>query len=149
MTRSSLLSSLSRPGRTARLAPVTALLAVLAVIGFQPVAGALSGGSVPPPPTAPTSADQIQNIDQVKTAIKGYYGDMVTDQMDPVNGTTALHTFDPNGSYAGETRALAEDARDYIVRTARKLDANGVDEAETRAILFDVDDTTLNTYNYE
>src|SRR5689334_22799189 len=120
MTRSSLLSSLSRPGRTARLAPVTALLAVLAVIGFQPVAGALSGGSVPPPPTAPTSADQIQNIDQVKTAIKGYYGDTVTDQVDPVNGTTPLHTFDPNGSYAQETQGLAAEAQTYLDRAAKK-----------------------------
>jgi hypothetical protein len=27
-------------------------------------------GAVPPPPANPTSADQIQNIDQVKTAIR-------------------------------------------------------------------------------
>ena len=149
MTRSSLLSSLSRPSRTARLAPVTALLAVLAVIGFQPVAGALSSGSVPPPPAAPTSAEQIQNIDQVKTAIKAYYGDTVTGQTDPVNGTTTLHTFDPNGAYAQEVRGLAAEARTYLDRTAKKRDKKATDSSAKPAILFDVDDTTLNTYNYE
>ena len=30
------------------------------------------------PPANPTSANQIQNIDQVKTAIKAYYGDTPT-----------------------------------------------------------------------
>ena len=34
--------------------------------------------AVPPPPANPTRADQIQNIDQVKTAIKAYYGDTVS-----------------------------------------------------------------------
>ena len=30
-------------------------------------------GAVPPPPAQPTRDDQIQNVDQVKTAIKAYW----------------------------------------------------------------------------
>jgi hypothetical protein len=128
---------------------VVAFLALFAVVGLQPVAGALSNGPVPPPPTAPTSADQIQNIDQVKTAIKGYYGDKETEQLDPVTGTVKLHTFDPNGSYAQEVRGLAADAGTYLDRTAKKRDKRSTDQAAKPAVVFDVDDTTLNTYNYE
>jgi len=122
-----------------------AAIVALVAAGF---AGALSG-SVPAPPAVPTSADQIQNIDQVKTAIKGYYGDTVTDQVDPVNGTTPLHTFDPNGSYAQETQGLAAEAQTYLDRAAKKQDRKNSTQAAKPAILFDVDDTTLNTYNYE
>ena len=58
-----------------------AMVVALVAAGF---AGALSG-SVPAPPAVPTSADQIQNLDQVKTAVKGYYGDTLTSQLDPVD----------------------------------------------------------------
>lgn len=123
---------------------------VLAILGAAVVvalvaaglAGALSG-SVPPPPASPTSADQIQNIDQVKTAIKGYYGDTPTTQLDPVNGTVALHQFSPTGAYANEMAGLVADAEKYL----RKPNAGSA--TGTKAVLFDIDDTTLNTYSYE
>ena len=52
------------------LAAVTFGALLLLVPGL---AGALSlSQSVPAPPASPTSADENQNIDQVKTAIKGY-----------------------------------------------------------------------------
>ena len=74
---------------------VAAATAVAASILLVP--GAIAGkGSVPPPPANPTSADQIQNIDQVKTAIKGYYGDTLTNIDDPVTTdgvTVKLHTY--------------------------------------------------------
>src|SRR5262249_41725869 len=54
------------------------------------------GGAVPPPPANPTSDSQIQNLDQVETAIKAYYGDTVTTVKDPINGTTFLHQFAAN-----------------------------------------------------
>ena len=60
-------------------------------------------GAVPAPPAAPTSADQIQNIDQVKTAISAYYGDTVTATPDPVNGATVLHTYSPSGQLSGRS----------------------------------------------
>ena len=88
--------------RTVITASVLALTTVGSGVGIA-YAYEGPGHAVPAPPTHPTRADQIQNIDQVKTAIKAYYGDQpdaVT--VDPVTGTKDLHTFDPNGAYAHE-----------------------------------------------
>jgi predicted secreted acid phosphatase len=84
----------------------------------------------------------------VKTAIKGYYGDTLTSAVDPVpnavdGGDKVLHTFDPNGAYANERAGVVDDATKYL----RKPNAGS--GTGTKAVLFDVDDTTLNTYNYE
>ena len=120
--------------------------AVLVALAAAGLAGALSD-SVPAPPANPTSADQIQNIDQVKTAIKGYYGDTPTGQLDPVAGTVALHQFSPTGAYAGELAGLVSDAEKYLDNPPGS--GNGKKFSGTKAILFDIDDTTLNTYSYE
>jgi predicted secreted acid phosphatase len=101
---------------------------------------------VPAPPANPTSASQIQNIDQVKTAIKGYYGDTPTTAVDPVpnsidGGDIALHTFNPDGAYAHEVEGIATKAGTYLAHHHKRTAG--------KAILFDIDDTTLNTYNYE
>ena len=127
-----------------RLLSVAAAAATLGALAFT--AGAVADGafkSVPPPPAVPTSADQIQNIDQVKTAIKGYYGDTVTGQLDPVSGTVALHQFSPTGSYANEMAGVVDAAEQYLRKT------NAGSGGGTKAVLFDIDDTTLNTYSYE
>jgi hypothetical protein len=130
-------------------AAVAAALGVTVLVA-PGLAGALAGGpGVPPPPTSPTSADQIQNIDQVKTAIKGYYGDTPTADIDPVpdsidGSSKLLHTFNPTGAYANEVAGIADDAAKYLAQTPTGKKAVG-----QKAILFDVDDTTLNTYNYE
>ena len=114
-----------------------------------------SGQSVPAPPAVPTSASQIQNIDQVKTAIKGYYGDTTTTVVDPV----------PDGqdvSYAATAGAAAPPVRRRTAATPTRSRASpGAREVPrheakphqkhtgTPAVLFDIDDTTLNTYSYE
>jgi hypothetical protein len=132
--------TIKRPARTTTIAFASlAAGAALTVPGLALATN--SGQAVPAPPAVPTSADQIQNIDQVKTAIKGYYGDTLTTQMDPVNGTTALHTFSPTSSYANEVKGIAASAAKYLAHH----DKNNAQ----KAILFDVDDTTLNTYSYE
>jgi hypothetical protein len=125
-----------------------AAIVALVAAGF---AGALSG-SVPAPPANPTSADQIQNIDQVKTAIKGYYGDSTTSTDDPVpnsidNATIKLHAFSQTGAYANEVAGIVADAEKYLNNPPGS--GNGKKFSGTKAILFDIDDTTLNTYNYE
>jgi hypothetical protein len=120
--------------------------AVVVALVAAGLAGALSG-SVPAPPANPTSADQIQNIDQVKTAIKGYYGDTATTQLDPVSGAVALHQFSPTSAYANEMAGLVSDAEKYLNNPPGS--GNGEKFSGTKAILFDVDDTTLNTYSYE
>ena len=97
------------------------------------------GQAVPAPPANPTSADQIQNIDQVRTAIKGYYG-AIQSGTNPIDGTT-LTQYDPNGSYAHEVKGIAAGASKYLAHHHKRTAG--------RAVLFDVDDTTLNTYSYE
>ena len=128
-----------------------AILGAAVVVGLVAAgfAGALSG-SVPAPPANPTSADQIQNIDQVKTAIKGYYGDTPTSQDDPVTtdgATVKLHQFSPTSAYANEMAGLVSDAEKYLNNPPGS--GNGKKFSGTKAILFDIDDTTLNTYSYE
>jgi hypothetical protein len=131
--------------RRSRLARASVLaLAVLAAVLVLTVAGAVaSSDAVPPPPANPTSADQIQNIDQVKTAIKGYYGDTVTTTPDPVAGTTMLHTYSPTSAYVGEMSQIEGVATKYLNFHAFKGNSG------RQAIVFDVDDTTVNTYSYE
>ena len=107
------LSTLKRPARTAGVAlAAAAATAALTLPGLALAHGGHGhgNGAVPAPPAVPTSADQIQNIDQVKTAIKGYYGDTVTDVNDPVAGTTQLHQYNPDGSYAHEVEGIAAGA---------------------------------------
>jgi len=131
------------PARTAAIAAVAAAATLgltlprsaIALTGFH-------GGAVPAPPASPTSADQIQNLDQVKTAIKGYYGDTVTTTPNPVDGTTLLHQFSPTGAYAAETSGIARGAEKYLAHEAKPNQKH----TGTPAILFDIDDTTLNTY---
>ncbi|MFL6106383.1 MAG: HAD family acid phosphatase [Marmoricola sp.] len=125
-----------------------------AALGLTLTGSAVAGGhfAVPAPPANPTSASQIQNIDQVKTAIKGYYGDMVTDQVDPVpntvdGGDKVLHTFSSTSAYAKEMAGIEAGAQAYLsdpYRGRHHHHAQG-----QKAVLFDVDDTTLNTYSYE
>jgi predicted secreted acid phosphatase len=148
-------------GRTARTTTVAIASAAAAVAITVPGLALAHGdhghsGAVPPPPAAPTSDSQIQNLDQVKTAIKAYYGDTLTNVVDPVNGATQLHQFAPNGAYAQQTEGIADQAEHYLakrdhqgkwkvhVKHARKAHAHA-----KPAILFDIDDTTLNTYSYE
>jgi predicted secreted acid phosphatase len=143
----------SRPTRTATIAIASAAAGIaLAVPGLA--VATHSGQDVPAPPANPTRASQIQNIDQVKTAIKGYYGDTTTTVNDPVpNGadtsfpgdsaTVPLHQFNPDGAYAHETEGIASHAGHYLARQAHKKHHG------RKAILFDIDDTTLNTYSYE
>ena len=130
----------SRPTRTATVAIASAAAGIALAVPGLAIAGH-TGQAVAPPPANPTSADQIQNIDQVKTAIKGYYGDTLTTTPDPVDGTTMLHQFDPDGAYAHEVEGIARDSGKYL--------ANHHKRTEGKAIIFDIDDTTLNTYSYE
>jgi len=147
------MSVLRRAPRRVRLTTLGAALAasvlgVTMLVSPNLAAAALSavgGPAVPAPPASPTSADQIQNVDQVKTAIKAYYGDRAdTVTVDPVTGLKDLHTFNPDGAYAHEVEGIATDAEKYLAKNHTTKAATG-----TPAILFDIDDTTLNTYNYE
>jgi hypothetical protein len=133
-----------RKRRSVRLA-LAAGVAAVAALGLALAAGADRHDAVSPPPANPTSADQIQNIDQVKTAIKGYYGDTIDTRLNPIDGTP-LHTFSPTGPYADEMAGVVDDAEKYL---RKPNNGDHPHSSATKAVLFDVDDTTLNTYSYE
>ena len=141
----------SRPARNATIAIASAAAGMALAVPGLAIADR-GHHSVPAPPANPTSANQIQNIDQVKTAIKAYYGDTVTTVNDPVpdgqdaavlgdSATTLLHQFSPDSAYAHEVEGIANRAGRALVHHHKK--------DPKKAILFDIDDTTLNTYSYE
>ena len=130
----------SRPGRPlsrSALLVLSLVLVVLAGFGLQSATAGRQARAVPAPPESPTRADQIQNIDQVKTAIKGYYDDTVS-------GTnpdgSEQHVPSSDGAYAREVRGVERSALTYLRKHAG---------GSRKAIVLDVDDTSLNTYNYE
>jgi hypothetical protein len=116
--------------RRMRSIPVMAACA-LAVGLVAPVAFAVgdhNAPNVPPPPAIPARAAQIQNIDQVKTAIKGYYGDTVSNQVDPVpnnidGGDFLLHFSSATSSYHAEMGALVSEAKGYLNNEAYQGDS--------------------------
>jgi HAD superfamily, subfamily IIIB (Acid phosphatase) len=129
-------------------AVVLLAVAALAVLGVVSVGSASPAGhqsadrAVPPPPAAPTNANQIQNLDQVETAIKAYYGDTPTSTPDPVDGKTTLHVPSPTGAYAKQMHRIEGRAAHYLAHRSKAGQPK-------KAIVLDIDDTTLNTYNYE
>src|SRR3954447_20853113 len=80
--------------------------------------------------STPRSERQITNIDVLRKQIRNYYGD-------PLNTGVAAD----DGNYAREARSVAAAGRRYLGEHHR---THG-----TRAIVLDVDDTTLATWNYE
>ncbi|MGH8963472.1 MAG: HAD family acid phosphatase [Jatrophihabitantaceae bacterium] len=138
-----------RGARPVHVLAVTGIAAVTALALVAPSALAHNRdhghGAVPPPPANPTSANQIQNVDQVKTAIKAYYGDTASTVHDPVDGSTTLHFASGTSAYAKEMAGIERDAARYLSHAK----ARGHHPRAQKAILLDVDDTTLNTFSYE
>jgi hypothetical protein len=154
------LSTLKRPTRTACVAlAAAAVTTAITLPGLALAHGDHGHGAVPAPPAAPTSASQIQNIDQVKTAIKAYYGDTTTAVDDPVpagqdvsfpqdSTVQKLHQYSPDSAYAHEVKGIASDAGRYLAHRKQAHHQQG-NFSGTPSVLFDIDDTTLNTYSYE
>ncbi len=144
--------TIKRPARTTTIAFASlAAGAALTVPGLALATN--SGQAVPAPPAAPTIADQIQNVDQVKTAISAYYGEpagsphIVTLPADLAAkvGTSTIHQFTPDSAYAHETEGVAAAAGKYLAHEAKPRQKH----EGAKAIVFDIDDTTLTTYSYE
>ena len=145
--------SSSRSRRSLTAFASVAALAALATLGFQSSAVSHGFHAVAAPPASPTSADQIQNIDQVRTAIKAYYGDTLTTTVDPVPNSVdgkdnALHVASPTSAYAKELARLEKSATGYLTQS-HGHEHGSKHSTGTKAILLDVDDTSLNTYDYE
>ena len=77
--------------------------------------------------STPTSAAQVTNIDVLRQKLRNYYGDPL--------GTGS---FGADSSYAKEVRAVARSGERWLARTH---EVHG-----RKAIVFDVDDTTLTTW---
>src|SRR4051812_26433469 len=106
--------------------------AVFAVVAFAGggVAYAAVTGSPAIKTFTPRSERDITNLDVLRQQIRNYYGD-------PLGTGVAA----PDGNYAKEASGVARDGKRYL---AQRHHTHG-----TKAILLDVDDTTLLTWNYE
>ena len=107
--------SLARRSRPRARSLVALAIAAVAASTVLVASGAADAGSFAgrvPPPASPTSANQIQNIDQVKTAIKAYYGDTPSTTLDPVNGTVAAALASPTSAYANEMAGHRDQGRE-------------------------------------
>lgn len=78
----------------------------------------------------PHSERQITNLDVLRQQIRNYYGDPLGTGIAPADG-----------NYAKEARRVAASGRAYLALPHRVYG--------TKAIVLDVDDTTLMTWNYE
>ena len=103
------------------------------------VAATVVGGGVAYAATAqpaiqtwtPKNADQVTNLDVLRQQIRNYYGDPL--------GTG---TFAANSNYAKEATKVAQEGAHWL--KAKKPAGHRM-----KAIVLDVDDTTLTTWNYE
>jgi predicted secreted acid phosphatase len=111
--------------RVPRLAVVGAVVAVAGVA----VAVAMAANPSTDRSFTPQKADQVTNVDVLRQQIANYYGDP---------GKTGNFAADSN--YAREAESVAKDGANWL--GARTSVAN-------KAIVLDVDDTTLATWNYE
>jgi hypothetical protein len=104
--------------------------AVLALVGLG--AGITYAATAQPAiqTSTPKSADQITNIDVLRQQIRNYYGD-------PLGSGIAAD----DSNYAGEARKVADAGRRWLNAAHN---TTGI-----KAIILDVDDTTLMTWNYE
>ncbi|HZQ81254.1 MAG TPA: HAD family acid phosphatase [Gaiellaceae bacterium] len=117
--------------RTPRILAVL-VLAIAAVAAFG--VAAFGASSTPAIQTfTPRSANQITNLDVLRQQIRNYYGDP--------NGTG---TFGTNSNYAKEAESVASDGSHWLAAKAHHSD-----RGKQQAIVLDVDDTTLATWNYE
>jgi predicted secreted acid phosphatase len=116
----------------------------LALAGFVVVAltaGAAAVAGLQPADLSytPNSEGQMTNIDVARAYAKNYYGAPTA-----VAGSGATATWNTplnlDSNYANEARAVAKDGENWL---------NARSKVPNRAIVLDVDDTTLTTWNYE
>ncbi|MFI0786526.1 HAD family acid phosphatase [Streptomyces lydicus] len=118
--------------RRARLgaATVAALVAGTAVFGI---------GQATAEHSVPRTDKEIPNLTQVQDKIKAYYGDTVT--------ADGEHYASPHSNYARQVHGIEAKARTYLTKALAKSARSG--KKAKPAIVLDMDDTTLLTYNYE
>jgi hypothetical protein len=118
-----------RPSRRLILTGVAAV-AVASVAGGVAYSAGVAAQQPAIQTSTPRSEDQITNIDVLRQQIRNYYGDPLG------TGTFAVHS-----NYAKESQKVAASGKRWL---SIPHHTNG-----TKAILLDVDDTSLATWNYE
>jgi hypothetical protein len=123
---------MQRPLRPWRAPKRVLLLALTLVLGIGAVTWAAGGPAITT--FTPRSERQITNIDVLRQQIRNYYGDPL-----------GSGTFAPDSNYANEASHVAATGSWVLQREAwRHHHRHG-----QPAIVLDVDDTTLATWNYE
>ena len=114
-------------------------LAGLAVAALTLGAAAIAGLQPANLSYTPNSEGQMTNIDVARAYAKNYYGAPTA-----VAGSGATGTWNAplnlDSNYAAEARSVAKQGSDWLAARAN---------VPHRAIVLDVDDTTLTTWNYE
>jgi HAD superfamily, subfamily IIIB (Acid phosphatase) len=125
------------------------VVSLAAVLGLCLVIGGVAVGATGPAiqTITPRSANQITNLDVLRQQIRNYYGDPL--------GTGV---FAPDSNYATEASSVAARGARFLATGGHERDAS-ITKAERergqkpaaglKAIVLDVDDTTLATWNYE
>jgi hypothetical protein len=90
--------------------------------------------------SAPRSDKQIPNLTDVVSQIEAYYGDTVD--------ASGEHHASPTGNYAKQVAGIEAKAKAYLAHAADTR-GGGKGHGKKPAIVLDVDDTSLLTYNYE
>ncbi|GEB51153.1 HAD family acid phosphatase [Streptomyces cacaoi] len=135
MPRRAVKSLLARASsRRSRLAAVTVTAALAGTALF-------GAGQATAERSVPGSDREIPNLDQVKERIEAYYGDIET--------ADGEHYASPRSNYAKQVRSIASDAQDALARDLKRHGKGGHKNKKKPAIVLDVDDTTLLTYNFE
>lgn len=118
-------------------------LVVVAVVGLLAAAAVAYAATVQPAiqTTTPHVEGQVTNIDVLRQQLKNYYGAPLA--VTGPSGTWA----DPlnlESNYAHEAESVAADGAHWLAARAHAQAPSAV-----KAIVLDVDDTTLTTWNYE
>ncbi|MBT2383519.1 HAD family acid phosphatase [Streptomyces sp. ISL-11] len=111
---------------------IAAATAALTVGGGLYAAGAASADH-----SVPRTDKEIPNLTQVQDKIKAFYGDTVD--------KSGQHYASPDSNYAKQVADIEKKAKAQIDRAVK----NGKHLKGKPAIVVDLDDTTLLTYNYE
>ncbi|MFI1968077.1 acid phosphatase [Streptomyces cinnamoneus] len=117
--------------KSKRLRVAAAVAAVAAGAGLYTAGAATAEHSVP------RSDKEIPNLTQVQDKIKAYYGDTVD--------ASGQHYASADGNYAKQVAGIEKKAKAQLEKVVKSKNHKG----GKPAIVLDLDDTTLLTYNYE
>ena len=136
----SLEETIDAASSTVRATHRVTTLIVVTALSLSMTAVAVAGGATSVPTFVPKMADQVTNLDILRSQIKNYYGTPTAAAGAACNKDLAPAA---DGNYAAEAASVAGDGGRWL-STGDRATSNAM-----KAIVLDVDDTTLATWNYE